>query len=183
MAGRAAGRAASPLLLCRLRHSSSLHQAPAGHPCMRRDADADILARTARLARRRCTPRSTCLVPHPRSRLYRPGQAQRPGWRARRRRRRHASRARSRPGLASGPVLNSQQSTLVAAYLLACAWAGRAPRSLAVAGSQPAQRRRTCGDVGGHGRRRRPAGKVTFPRVVDRVSSVPNTKRRAHDDC
>lgn len=75
MAGRAAGRAASPLLLCRLRHSSSLHQAPAGHPCMRRDADADILARTARPARRRCTPRSACLVPHPRSRLYRPGQA------------------------------------------------------------------------------------------------------------
>lgn len=179
MAGRAAGRAAWPLLLCRLRHSSSLHQAPAGHPCMRRDADADILARTARPARRRCTPRSACLVPHPRSRLYRPGQAQRPGWRARRRRRRHASRARSRPCLASGP--GAQQSTLVA-YLLACAWSGRAPRSLAVAGSQPAQRRRTCGDVGGHGRRRRPAGKVTFPRVVDPVS-VPNTNRRALDDC
>lgn len=89
------------------------------------------------------------------------------------------------PAWPVAPVLNSQQSTLVAAYLylLACAWSGRAPRSLAVAGSQPAQRRRTCGDVGGHGRRRRPAGKVTFPRVVDRVSSVPNTKRRAHDDC
>lgn len=135
MAGRAAGRAAWPLLLCRLRHSSPgpgrppLHATRRGYFGTHSTAGSSSLHAAQRLLGPPPPVQTLQARPGPASRLARASSSSSSCV---------AGEVPARPGLASGPVLNSQR--LVAAYLLACAWAGRLAPSppLPVASRQPA---------------------------------------------